>query len=77
MRPADASIPRLMSDYRIDRLGLLKVDIEGGEFAVLSVDELATAPALGEFARRGSAHSFKAIVRLHYKIKREHPLSDG
>jgi hypothetical protein len=40
-------------------------------------EELATAPALGEFARRGSAQSFKAIVRLHYKIKREHPLSDG
>jgi FkbM family methyltransferase len=38
-RPPDASIPRLMSDYRIDRLGLLKVDIEGGEFAVLAADE--------------------------------------
>ena len=25
MRPADASIPRLMSDYRIDRLGIHSV----------------------------------------------------
>ncbi len=33
-RPAGKSVPEIMSDYRIDRIGLLKIDIEGGEFAV-------------------------------------------
>jgi FkbM family methyltransferase len=33
-RPADVSVPQLMSLYEIDRVELLKVDIEGGEFAV-------------------------------------------
>lgn len=35
-RPADVSVPELMSKYQIDRVGLLKVDIEGGEFAVFA-----------------------------------------
>jgi FkbM family methyltransferase len=39
LRPADASMRQLMAHYRIDRVGLLKVDIEGGEFAVLSAAE--------------------------------------
>jgi FkbM family methyltransferase len=38
-RPADASVPQLMSAHQINRVGLLKMDIEGGEFAVLSADE--------------------------------------
>ena len=38
-RPADVSIPQLMSAYQIGRVGLLKMDIEGGEFAVLAEDE--------------------------------------
>lgn len=38
-RPTDLSMPGLMSKYRIDRIGLLKVDIEGGEFAVLADGE--------------------------------------
>jgi FkbM family methyltransferase len=38
-RPADVSVPQLISAYHIDRIGLLKVDIEGGEFAVLAADE--------------------------------------
>ena len=38
-RPAAVSMPQLMSAYRIDRIGLLKMDIEGGEFAVLAADE--------------------------------------
>jgi FkbM family methyltransferase len=38
-RPGDVSIPQLMAAYRIDRIGLLKMDIEGGEFAVLAEDE--------------------------------------
>jgi FkbM family methyltransferase len=38
-RPASVSIPEIMSDYRIDRIGLLKADIEGGEFAVFGAGE--------------------------------------
>jgi FkbM family methyltransferase len=38
-RPADVSIPQIMSVYQIDRIGLMKVDIEGGEFAVFSDEE--------------------------------------
>lgn len=38
-RPADVSMQELISKYRIDRISLLKMDIEGGEFAVLAVDE--------------------------------------
>ena len=38
-RPAGVSMPQLISKYRIDRVGLLKMDIEGGEFAVLAADE--------------------------------------
>lgn len=34
-RPAGLSVPQLSTRYRIGRIGLLKVDIEGGEFAVL------------------------------------------
>jgi len=38
-RPACMSIPQVMSAYPIGRIGLMKVDIEGGEFAVFSDDE--------------------------------------
>jgi FkbM family methyltransferase len=38
-RPPDVSMPQLMSAYGIDRVGLLKVDIEGGEFAVFGAAE--------------------------------------
>jgi FkbM family methyltransferase len=38
-RPADVSLPQLMSAYAIDRIALLKVDIEGGEFAVFGHNE--------------------------------------
>jgi FkbM family methyltransferase len=38
-RPAGVSVPEIMSDYRIDRIGLLKSDIEGGEFAVFGTGE--------------------------------------
>lgn len=38
-RPQDASVPELMSAHGIDRIGLLKMDIEGGEFAVLADGE--------------------------------------
>jgi FkbM family methyltransferase len=39
-RPADLSLPQLMSVYHIERVGLLKVDIEGGEFAVFGDNDL-------------------------------------
>jgi FkbM family methyltransferase len=35
-RPADRSIPDLMAEHGIERVGLMKMDIEGGEFAVLA-----------------------------------------
>jgi FkbM family methyltransferase len=38
-RPAGVSVPQLMATHRIDRIGLLKMDIEGGEFAVLGGEE--------------------------------------
>ena len=38
-RPVGVSVPELMSAYQIDRIGLLKVDIEGGEFTVFGGDE--------------------------------------
>lgn len=38
-RPGGTSVPKIMSDYGIDRIGLLKADIEGGEFAVFGDSE--------------------------------------
>jgi FkbM family methyltransferase len=38
-RPADVSVPGLMSAYGLPRIDLLKMDIEGGEFAVLAARE--------------------------------------
>jgi len=38
-RPREVSVPGLIAKYNIDRIGLLKVDIEGGEFAVFGKDE--------------------------------------
>jgi len=38
-RPTDISIPGLMSTFGIDCINFLKMDIEGGEFAVLAADE--------------------------------------
>jgi FkbM family methyltransferase len=38
-RPAGISVPQIMSAYQIGRIGLMKVDIEGGEFAVFSEEE--------------------------------------
>ena len=38
-RPADVSLPQIMSAYQIGQVGLLKMDIEGGEFAVLAEAE--------------------------------------
>jgi FkbM family methyltransferase len=38
-RPVGVSVPQLLSAYQIDTIGLLKMDIEGGEFAVFGGDE--------------------------------------
>ena len=38
-RPMEVSMPMLISKYGIDAIGLLKLDIEGGEFAVLAAEE--------------------------------------
>jgi FkbM family methyltransferase len=38
-RPAAKSVPQLMAAYLIDHIGLLKMDIEGGEFGVLAAEE--------------------------------------
>ena len=38
-RPNDVSIPQLMAKYNVDRIRLLKIDVEGGEFAVLAADD--------------------------------------
>jgi FkbM family methyltransferase len=38
-RPAGMSVPQVMSAYQIGRIGLMKIDIEGGEFAVFSDQE--------------------------------------
>jgi FkbM family methyltransferase len=38
-RPPGTSVPELMSAHEIRHISLLKLDIEGGEFAVLGADE--------------------------------------
>jgi FkbM family methyltransferase len=38
-RPVDRSVPELIAAYGIDRVGLLKMDVEGAEFAILAADE--------------------------------------
>jgi FkbM family methyltransferase len=38
-RPVGVSVPQLMSAYQISRIGLLKADVEGGEFAVFGSNE--------------------------------------
>jgi FkbM family methyltransferase len=49
-KPADVSVPELMSAYKIDRVGLLKVDIEGGEFAVFGDRDLRWLEQIGQLA---------------------------
>jgi FkbM family methyltransferase len=76
-RPGRVSVPELMSRYGIDRIGLLKLDIEGSEFSVLDpdggtgwlarVDQLAMElhPGFGDPARIGrllAGHGFAVTV---------------
>jgi FkbM family methyltransferase len=77
-RPADKSVPALLAQYGIGRVALMKMDIEGGEFAVLSagedlawlrqVDQLAIElhgehGDTGALAGRLREHGFTAEVR--------------
>jgi len=69
-RPADVSMPELMSTYRIDRVGLLKVDIEGGEFAVLAdTEDLGWLQGVDQLAlelHRGFGDTAALIERLRH-----------
>jgi FkbM family methyltransferase len=69
-RPADVSIPELMSTYQIDRVGLLKVDIEGGEFAVFADSNLRWLEQVDQLALElhrdyGDAASLVKKVQSH------------
>jgi FkbM family methyltransferase len=75
-RPDGVSVPEIMSDYRIDRIGLLKVDIEGGEFAVfgtgedLSWLELVDQMALEVHPDHGDAAGLIDRLRQHgYRVE--------
>jgi FkbM family methyltransferase len=67
-RPVDVSMPELMSTYQIDRVGLLKVDIEGGEFAVLAdTEDLSWLQGVDQLAlevHRGFGDTAALIERL-------------
>jgi FkbM family methyltransferase len=71
VRPKEISVPELMSIYDIDRVGLLKMDIEGGEFAVLSGHEdLAWLGRVDQIALEvhpsvGDAASIVELLRNH------------
>jgi hypothetical protein len=49
-RPAELSLPDLMYAYRIDRVGLLESDIEGGEFAVFANSNLSWLEKVDQLA---------------------------
>jgi FkbM family methyltransferase len=49
-RPTDVSIPQLMATYHIDRVGLLKVDIEGSEFALFADSNLGWLEKVDQIA---------------------------
>jgi FkbM family methyltransferase len=50
-RPRDLSVPELMARYWIDQIALLKVDIEGGEFALLAAgDDLSWLEQVNQIA---------------------------
>ena len=68
LRPADVSVPGLMSAYSIDSISLLKMDIEGGEFAVLTAAEdlrwLEHVEQLALEVHPGSGDAASLIERL-------------
>jgi len=69
-RPADVSIPELVSKYQIDRVRLLKVDIEGGEFAVFADGDLRWLEQVDQLAVElhrdyGDATSLVEKLRRH------------
>lgn len=77
-RPTEISMPQVISKHDISRIGLLKMDIEGSEFAVLGsagnlawlklVDQLVLEVHqefgnAAELVRRVESHGFAAEVR--------------
>jgi FkbM family methyltransferase len=77
-RPAAVSVPQLMSRYQMNRISLLKADIEGGEFGLLGAAEdlrwlcrvdqfvLEVHPRYGDvpaMAGRLSEHGFAVSLR--------------
>ena len=69
-RPVDVSMPELISTHRIDRVGLLKVDIGGGEFAVLAdTEDLGWLRGVDQLAlelHRGFGDTAALIERLRH-----------
>ncbi len=67
-RPVDVSVPQLMSAYGMERIGLLKVDIEGGEFAVFGDAEdlrwISRVEQVVMEVHRGFGHPAAVIGRL-------------
>ena len=62
-RPVGVSVPQVMSAYQIGRIGLLKVDIEGGEFAVFDSDEEPALAGPGGPGGDGSPRRFRRCRR--------------
>jgi len=59
-----------MSIYQIDRIGLLKIDIEGGEFAVFADSDLRWLEKVDQIALEvhldyGDAVSLVEVIRCH------------
>jgi FkbM family methyltransferase len=69
-RPANISIPDLISTYQMDRVGLLKMDIEGGEFAILAdTEELSWLDRVDQLAVE-LHRDFGATAPLLYQLQR-------
>jgi FkbM family methyltransferase len=70
-RPAGMSVPQLMSAYLIDRIGLLKADIEGGEFGLLSaVEDLSWLRQVDQFVLEVHP-SFGDVAALAQRLRRQ------
>lgn len=74
-RPGTVTVPQLMSAYRIGRVGLLKVDIEGGEFAVFADEDLPWLRVVDQLVLEIHP-DFGDVVGLVGKIRRHGFLID-
>jgi FkbM family methyltransferase len=69
-RPPDVGVPQLMARYQIGRIGLLKVDIEGGEFAVFcGGEDLRWLDRVGQIALE-IHHDFGDAAALVRRLRR-------